>query len=149
VKPSYQLYPRPTGLAGYLERLPQLRNALGEARNAARSEIALVDCLPARLARFAQSVHSTGSRLVITVTSAEAAHLARLLIPEVERTLSRKGLKFNEILVNVQTKSVVQALYRPRPKDDVVTRLLGSAENTKSEHLQTSMKKLAETLRQR
>jgi hypothetical protein len=105
--------------------------------------------LPARLARFAQSVHSTGSRLVITVTSAEAAHLARLLIPEVERTLSRKGLKFNEILVNVQTKSVVQALYRPRPKDAVVTRLLGSAENTKSEHLQTSMKKLAETLRQR
>ncbi len=149
MKNSYQLYPRPTGLSGYLERLPQLRSALNDARNSARSEIALVDCLPARLARFAQSVHSTGSRLVITVTSAEAAHLARLLIPEVERTLSRKGLKFNEILVNVQTKSVVQATYRPRPTPDVTTRLLGSAENTKSERLQTSMKKLAETLRQR
>jgi hypothetical protein len=149
VKNSYQLYPRPTGLAGYLERLPQLRNALSDARNSTRSEIALLDYLPARLARFAQSVHSTGSRLVITVTSAEAAHLARLLIPEVERTLSRKGLKFNEILVNVQTKSVVQPLYRPRPNSTVVTKLLHSAEHTKSERLQTSVKKLAETLRQR
>ncbi len=149
MKNSYQLYPRPTGLSGYLERLPQLRSALSDAQNSAHSEIALVDCLPARLARFAQSVHSTGSRLVITVTSAEAAHLARLLIPEVERTLRRKGLKFNEILVNVQTKSVVQATYRPRPRPDVATRLLGSAESTKSERLQTSIKKLAETLRQR
>jgi hypothetical protein len=149
VKSSHQLYPRPIGLSGHLERMPQLRNALADARNATHSEIALVDCLPPRLARFAQSVHSTGSALVISVTSAEAAHLAHLLRPEVERLLARKGLKFNEILVTVQSQSVEQRTYRARPRPNVVQRLQADGERLQSERLQTSVRKLAETLGRR
>jgi hypothetical protein len=129
--------------------MPQLRSALTQARNTNRSEIALVDCLPPRLARFAQSVHSTGSSLVICVTSAEAAHLAHLLRPEVNRLLARKGLKFNEILIKVQSESVELPTYRARPKAPVLKRLLAGVEKLQSERLQTSVKKLAETLGKR
>jgi hypothetical protein len=149
VKPSHQLYPRPQGLSGYLEQMPQLRNALTDARNATRSEIALVDCLPLRLTRFAQSVHATGSSLVISVTSAEAAHLAHLLRPEVERLLDRKGLKFNEILVVVQSESVEQRTYRPRPKATVLRDIQLNGERLQSERLQTSVKKLVASLKAR
>jgi hypothetical protein len=149
VKPSTTLYPRPQGLSGYFERTPQLRNALKIARDATHSEISVSDCIPPRLAKFAQSVRSNGFDLVITVTSAEAAHLAHLLRPDIERSASRKGLKFNEILIKVQSESVEQSTYRARPKAQTLKQLNLSATKIDSERLQTSLKKLLVTLADR
>ncbi|TAG03619.1 MAG: hypothetical protein EAZ30_08660 [Betaproteobacteria bacterium] len=149
MKPSNPLYPRPQGLSGYFERTPQLRNALKIARDASHSEISISDCIPPRLAKFAKSVRSNGFDLVITVTSPEAAHLAHLLRPDIERSAMRKGLKFNEILIKVQSESVELATYRARPKAQTLKRLNASATHLDSERLQTSLKKLLTTLADR
>ncbi len=101
------------------------------------------------MAKFAKSVRSNGFDLVITVTSAEAAHLAHLLRPEIERLASRKGLKFNEILIKVQSESVESAAYRVRPKAKTLKQLNVSATKIDSERLQTSLKKLLTTLSDR
>ncbi len=146
MKPSQTLYPRPSGLAGYLERLPQLRPGLIQARASMRSEHSLKACLPAKIASALHSIHSTGSNLVISVTSAEAAHWVRLMRPEIERSLTDKGLKFNEILVNVQSKPVVRGAYRSRPAKHVVEHLQAGADKLQSERLQTSMQRLSKTL---
>jgi hypothetical protein len=147
VKPSRTLYPRPNGLAGYLERLPQLRPGLIQARASIRSEHSLKECLPPRVANAVHSIHSTSLGLVITVTSAEAAHWVRLMRAEIERSLTDKGLKFNEILVNVQSETVVREAYRPRPGADAVRQLQSGAEKMKSERLQTSLARLSKTLK--
>jgi hypothetical protein len=85
---------------------------------------------------------------VICVTSAEAAHWVRLLRPEIERSLADKGLKFNEILVNVQSETVVRSAYRPRPSALAVKHLQTGAEKLQSERLQTSLARLSKTLGQ-
>jgi Dna[CI] antecedent, DciA len=147
VKPSQTLYPRPNGLAGYLERLPQLRPGLSQARASLRSEHSLKECLPPKIAQALHSIHSSGSGLVISVTSAEAAHWVRLLRPEIERSLADKGLKFNEILVNVQSEMLVRHVYRPRPGAQAIKQLQVGAEKMQSERLQTSLARLAKTLK--
>jgi hypothetical protein len=146
VKPSQTLYPRPSGLAGYLERLPQLRPGLVQARASMRSENLLKTCMPAKIANALHSIHSSGAALVISVTSAEAAHWVRLLRTEIERSLADKGLKFNEILVNVQSESVVRNAYRARPKRDTVRDLQSHADGIRSERMQTSLKRLLDSL---
>lgn len=146
MKPSQTLYPKPQGLTGFLERMPQLRAGLTQARASMRSEQSLMDCMPPRVATAVRSIHSSGSSLVISVTSPEAAHWVRVLRPEIERALVDKGLKFNEILVLTQSESVVQQPYRAPPTQPIVERMRGSVANIKSERLQTSLTRLAATL---
>jgi hypothetical protein len=146
VKPSQTLYPRPSGLAGYLERLPQLRPGLAQARASMRSENLLKACMPAKIAKALHSVHSSGTGLVISVTSAEAAHWVRLLRTDIERALADKGLKFNEILVNVQSESVVRSVYRARPQRSIVRDLQTHADGIRSERIQTSLRRLLNSL---
>jgi Dna[CI] antecedent, DciA len=146
VSPSKTLYPRPQGLAGYLERMPQLRPALAQARASIRSEHSLKACLPPQLADVVHAIHSSGSAVVIVVTSAEAAHMVRLLRPELTAAFAAKGLKFNEILVNVQTKMAARETPRLRPQRKALERMSTDIERVKSERLQTSLERLVKTL---
>ncbi len=149
MKPSQTLYPRPKDLAGFLERMPQLQAGLTHARMSVRSEHSLKDCLPPRVAAAVRSVHSSGSRLAISVTSPEAAHWVRLLRPEIERALACNGLKFNEILVSAQSEYVVQAAYRVPPPQPIIEQMLLKRADIKSERIQTSLDRLATTLNSR
>jgi hypothetical protein len=147
VNPSQKPYPRPQGLSGYLERMPQLRPALAQARMSMRSEQSLKECLPPRIAHQVHSIHSTGMALVICVTSAEAAHMLRLERPEIEAAIAAKGLKFNEILLTVQTKSAAPQTRRTLPARVSVDQMSQGLGQIKSERLQTSLGRLVETLK--
>lgn len=146
MNPSKKLYPRPSGLAGYLDRAPQLRAGLQEVRAARRQENDLQSALPSNLRAATSAIRSTGQRLAITVTSAEAAHIVRLNSAQILRNCADKGLKFNEISVTVQSKppSVRPAASRKVPI--VSAELFDHAERIKSERLQTSLKSLLKTL---
>ncbi|MGL4229852.1 MAG: hypothetical protein ACRDAM_04240 [Casimicrobium sp.] len=146
MKPSQTLYPRPKGLAGYLDRMPQLRAGLNQARASIRSEHSLKECLPPKILGALHSVHSAGFSLVISVTSAEAAHWVRLLRSDIERALADKGLKFNEILVNVQTKTAIRGNARIRPDSRTVQKMRTDSTKITSERLQTSLQRLSKTL---
>jgi hypothetical protein len=146
VSPSQKLYPRPQGLAGYLERMPQLRPALSQARASMRSEHLLKQCLPAIILPALHSIHSSGSSVVISVNSAEAAHMLRLLRPELERTFAAKGLKFNEIVLSVQSKVVPKRRVRALPSTARIQELSDCVTQVESKRLQTSLEKLARTL---
>jgi hypothetical protein len=127
--------------------MPQLRAGLNQARASIRSEHSLKDCLPPRVAGAVRSVHSSGSALVICVTSTEAAHLVRLLRPEIERALADKGLKFNEISIDVQSETVVRKAYRRPLAPTVALQMQLDAAKIKSERLQTSLARLTKTLK--
>jgi hypothetical protein len=146
VNPSKKLYPRPSGLAGYLDRAPQLRAGLQEVRAARRQENDLQSALPSNLRAATSAIRSTGQRLAITVTSAEAAHIVRLNSAQILRSCADKGLKFNEISVTVQSKPTS---FRSPGRSEVPTlstALFDRAEQIKSERLQTSLKSLLKTL---
>jgi hypothetical protein len=146
VNPSKKLYPRPSGLAGYLDRAPQLRAGLLEIRAARRQENDLQSALPSNLRAATSAIRSTGQRLAITVTSAEAAHIVRLNSAQILRSCADKGLKFNEISVTVQSKPTPLRSPGRGEAPALSTALFDRAEQIKSERLQTSLKSLLKTL---
>ena len=143
------LYPRPQGLAQYLDRMPALGAALMHAREGSRQFDVLIEAVPQRLKRFVVSVTASGSTLSLTVSSVEAAHMARLLSNETLANLDRKGLKFNE--VSVRTQSTVAAKRQPRalPTADAQRAMSIMADHLHSEHMQTSLRRLAKTMANR
>jgi hypothetical protein len=126
--------------------MPQLRPALAQARSSMRSETSLKACLPPRIAGVVHAIHSSGFAVVIVVTSAEAAHMVRLLRPELAAAFAAKGLKFNEISVNVQTKSAARTEARARPERKAIDQMSADMAQIKSERLQTSLQRLVKTL---
>jgi hypothetical protein len=143
------LYPRPQGLAQYLDRMPALGAALMHAREGSRQFDVLIEAVPQRLKRFVVSVTASGSTLSLTVSSVEAAHMARLLSNETLANLDRKGLKFNELLV--RTQSSIPAKQRPRVLPDAAAQreMSTTADRLRSEHMQTSLRRLAKTMANR
>jgi hypothetical protein len=127
--------------------MPQLRPALQQARASIRSEYSLKACIPPRLANVVHAIHCSGSALVIYVTSAEAAHMMRLARPVLEGELASKGLKFNDILVKVQTNSAPAIRNRTRPDSTALQHLGAGVDQVKSERIQTSLRRLVETLK--
>jgi hypothetical protein len=123
-----------------------LRAGLLEIRAARRQENDLQSALPGNLRAATSAIRSTGQRLAITVTSAEAAHIVRLNSAEILRSCADKGLKFNEISVTVQSKPT--SLRSPGRSEvpTLSTALFDRAEQIKSERLQTSLKSLLKTL---
>ncbi len=147
MKKSQTPYPKPEGLAGYLERMPQLRSGLNQVRASRQSTQLLLQCMPADVLKGVHTVRLIGSTVFIVVTSHEAAAWVRLRRSEIERAIADKALKFNEISVTVQ--SSVRPEPKPRP-----ARSVGAAESVsnkamliESERMQTSLARLAETLR--
>lgn len=126
--------------------MPQLRPALAQARASIRSEQSLRSCLPPRIANAVHSIHSSGLGLVICVTSAEAAHMVRLLRPEIEAAFAAKGLKFNEISLTVQSRVAEKRRPRAIPSQPEVANLMAQAEKLESERLHTSAERFARTL---
>ncbi len=143
---SSALYPRPLGLAQFLDRMPALGAALRHAREGGRQFDVLMEAVPERLKRFVLTISASGSTLSLTVDSPEAAHLARLLSAEVLANLSRKGLKFSEISLRAQSTASTRRPIRVRPSPNAGRKLKSAADQVKSERLQTSMRKLAGTL---
>lgn len=143
------LYPRPKALTQYLDRLPALSAALLHAREGSRQFDVLIEAVPERLKRFIVAISASGSTLSITVASAEAAHLTRLLSTEMLTNLDRKGMKFTEISLKTQSNSA--SVTRPRviPKPDSQKKMSTVANHIKSEHMQTSLKRLAKTMADR
>ena len=140
------LYPRPLGLAQFLDRMPALGAALRHAREGGRQYDVLMEAVPERLKRFVVAITASGSTLSLTVDSPEAAHLARLLNAEMLTNLSRKGLKFSEISLRAQSTAVIRRTVRVRPSPIAGRKLNSAADQMSSERLQTSMRKLARTL---
>ena len=143
------LYPRPKGLAQYLDRLPALSAALLHAREGSRQFNVLIEAVPERLKRFVLAMSASGSTLSITVDSAEAAHLTRLLSTEMLSNLDRKGLKFNEISLKTQSNNATLRRARLLPEPESLQKLSTAADRIKSERLQTSVKRLAKTVANR
>ncbi len=143
------LYPRPKALTQYLDRLPALSAALLHAREGSRQFDVLIEAVPERLKRFVTAISASGSTLSITVASAEAAHMVRLLSTEMLTNLDRKGMKFTEISLKTQSSSASVAQVRTLPKADVKRKLSTVADQMKSEHMQTSLKRLAKTISNR
>ena len=143
------LYPRPKELTQYLDRLPALSAALLHAREGSRQFNVLIEAVPERLKRFVVAMSASGSTLSITVTSAEAAHLTRLLSTEMLTNLDCKGLKFNEISLKTQSNSASATRPRVMPEADSQRKLSATADRIKSEHMQTSLKRLAKTMANR
>jgi len=142
------LYPRPQGLAQYLDRMPALGAALMHAREGSRQFDVLIEAVPQRLKRFVVSVTASGSTLSLTVSSVEAAHMARLLSNETLANLDRKGLKFNEVSVRTQSSAPVKQ--RPRALPNAAQREMSTtADRLRSEHMQTSLRRLAKTMANR
>jgi hypothetical protein len=140
------LYPRPQGLAQYLDRMPALGAALMHAREGSRQFDVLIEAIPQRLKRFVVSVTASGSTLSLTVSSGEAAHMARLLSAETLANLDRKGLKFNEISVRTQSNSAPVRRNRTAPDAADKRRMIAIADKMQSERLQTSLRRLAKTV---
>ena len=143
------LYPRPKGLTQYLDRLPALSAALLHAREGSRQFNVLIEAVPERLKRFVLAMSASGSTLSITVDSAEAAHLTRLLSTEMLSNLNRKGLKFNEISLKTQSNNATLRRARLLPEPESLQKLSTAADRIKSERLQTSVKRLAKTVANR
>ena len=143
------LYPRPKALTQYLDRLPALSAALLHAREGSRQFDVLIEAVPERLKRFIVAMSASGSTLSITVASAEAAHLTRLLSTEMLTNLDRKGLKFNEISLKTQSNSASATRPRVLPAVDSQRELSTTADHIKSERMQTSLKRLAKTVANR
>lgn len=143
------LYPRPLGLAQFLDRMPALGAALLHAREGSRQFDVLIGAVPERLKRFVVAMSASGSTLSLTVDSPEAAHFARLMSAETLANLNRKGLKFNEISVRTQSNSA--PVRHPRVLPDAAARrqLSVTADHMQSERLQTSLRKLAKSLAER
>jgi hypothetical protein len=149
VNPSKKLYPRPSGLSGFLDRTPQLRAGLLQVRASQRLESQLIDAIPGALRATIYAIRSNGQQLVISVTSAEAAYIMRLENAQILRELADKGLKFNEISVSVQSKPhAPPTTRRPMPRAGSLQMLL-NADGIKSERIQTSLRSLANTLANR
>ena len=140
------LYPRPQGLAQYLDRMPALGAALMHAREGSRQFDVLIEAVPQRLKRFVVSVTASGSTLSLTVSSAEAAHLARLLSSETLANLDRKGLKFNELSVRTQSSATAKRQLRPLPDAASQRDMSTTADRLHSERMQTSLRRLAKTM---
>ena len=149
MSPRKALYPRPLGLAQFLDRMPALGAALLHAREGSRQFDVLIEAVPMRLKRFVVAISASGTTLSITVDSPEAAHLARLMSAETLANLTRKGLKFNEI--SLKTQSSVAPRRRPRPLPDAAAQqqMSAVAGNMQSERLQTSLRRLAKTIADR
>ena len=143
------LYPRPKGLTQYLDRLPALSAALLHAREGSRQLNVLIEAVPERLKRFVLAMSASGSTLSITVDSAEAAHLTRLLSTEMLSNLDRRGLKFNEISLKTQSNNATLRRARLLPEPESLQKLSTAADRIKSERLQTSVKRLAKTVANR
>ena len=143
------LYPRPKALTQYLDRLPALSAALLHAREGSRQFDVLIEAVPERLKRFIVAISASGSTLSITVASAEAAHLTRLLSTEMLTNLDRKGMKFTEISLKTQSNSTSVTKPRVIPKPDSQKKMSTVANHIKSEHMQTSLKRLAKTMADR
>ena len=143
------LYPRPKALTQYLDRLPALSAALLHAREGSRQFDVLIEAVPERLKRFIVAISASGSTLSITVASAEAAHLTRLLSTEMLTNLDRKGMKFTEISLKTQSNSASATRPRVLPKPDAQKNMIAVADCIKSEHMQTSLKRLAKTVANR
>ena len=143
------LYPRPLGLTQFLDRMPALGAALLHAREGSRQFGVLIEAVPERLKRFVVAMSASGSTLILTVDSPEAAHFAHLMSAETLANLDRKGLKFNEISVRTQSNSA--SARRPRLLPDATARrqLNSTADHIRSERLQTSVKRLAKTVTER
>lgn len=133
----------------YLDRLPALSAALLHAREGSRQFDVLIEAVPERLKRFVVAMSASGSTLSITVVSAEAAHLTRLLSTEMLTNLDRKGLKFNEISLKTQSNGASAARPRVLPAVDSQRKLNATADRINSERLQTSLKRLAKTVANR
>lgn len=140
------LYPRPLGLAQFLDRMPALGAALRHAREGGRQYDVLMEAVPERLKRFVVAITASGSTLSLTVDSPEAAHLARLLNAEMLTNLSRKGLKFSEISLRAQSTGAPARRSRLRPSVEDGRKMLAAADHMQSERLQTSLKRLARSL---
>jgi Dna[CI] antecedent, DciA len=143
------LYPRPKALTQFLDRLPALSAALLHAREGSRQFDVLIEAVPERLKRFIVAMSASGSTLSITVASAEAAHLTRLLSTEMLTNLDRKGLKFNEISLKTQSNSASAIRPRLLPEPESQRKLNATADRIKSERMQTSLKRLAKTVANR
>ena len=143
------LYPRPKALTQFLDRLPALSSALLHAREGSRQFDVLIEVVPERLKRFVVAMSASGPTLSITVASAEAAHLTRLLSTEMLTKLDRKGLKFNEISLKTQSNSASVPRARVLPEIESQRKLNAVASRIKSERMQTSLKRLAKTLANR
>ncbi len=143
------LYPRPLGLAQFLDRMPALGAALLHAREGSRQFDVLIEAVPQRLKRFVIAASASGSTLTLTVDSPEAAHFARLMSAETLANLERKGLKFNEISVRTQSNSATPRRVRVLPDAAGQQQINNTARRIKSERLQTSLKRLAKTVAER
>ena len=143
------LYPRPKALTQFLDRLPALSAALLHAREGSRQFGVLIEAAPERLKRFIVAMSASGSTLSITVASAEAAHLTRLLSTEMLTNLDRKGLKFTEISLKTQSNNASATRLRVLPEPESQRKLSTTADSVKSERMQTSLKRLAKTVANR
>jgi hypothetical protein len=140
------LYPRPLGLAQFLDRIPALGAALLHAREGSRQFDVLIEAVPERLKRFVVSASASGTTLSLTVDSPEAAHFARLMSAELLNSLDRKGLKFNEISLRTQSNNRGLPQARPLPTPAARRALSRTGDQIKSERLQTSVRNLAKTI---
>jgi len=106
----------------------------------------LIEAVPQRLARFVVAMSASGTTLVLTVDSPEAAHLARLLGRDVLANLHRKGAKFSEISVRTQSKATPRRLPKTLPTATTQREMNTVAAHLKSERMQTSLARLAKTI---
>ncbi|MBL8311404.1 MAG: hypothetical protein JNL19_13345 [Burkholderiales bacterium] len=143
------LYPRPLGLAQFFDRMPAFGAALRHAREGSRQYQWLMEAVPQRLARFVVAMAASGSTVVLTVDSPEAAHLARLLGRDMLANLHRKGGKFSEISVRTQSKPVPRRLPKTLPSATSQRDMSAVASRMKSERMQTSLARLAKTIADR
>lgn len=147
MKKSQTPYPKPEGLAGYLERMPQLRSGLNQVRASRQSTQLLLQCMPADVEKGVHTVRLIGSTVFISVTSHEAAAWVRLRRVEIERAIADKGLKFNEISVTVQSSVRPEPKNRPATSTRSTEKMSESAGRIESKRMQTSLARLAKTLR--
>jgi hypothetical protein len=143
------LYPRPLGLAQFLDRMPALGAALLHAREGSRQFNVLIEAMPERLKRFVVMATASGSTVTLTVETPEAAYFARLISTEVLANLARKGLKFNEISLRTQSNSAFARRKRTLPDATAKQKMSAAADRIKSERLQTSLRRLAKTVADR
>lgn len=126
--------------------MPSLGAALLHAREGSRQFDVLIEAVPERLKRFVIMASASGTTLSLTVDSPEAAHFARLISAEVLTKLDRKGLKFNEILLRMQSNNASTRRARMLPTAADKRQMSATADIIKSERLQTSLKRLAESM---
>jgi uncharacterized lipoprotein YmbA len=129
--------------------MPALGAALLHAREGSRQFDVLIEAVPERLKRFVVMASASGTTLILTVDSTEAAHFAHLLSTEMLTNLNRKGLKFNEISVRTQSNSASTRRARVLPNTAEKRQMTATAEKIKSERLQTSLKRLAKSVAER